>query len=135
MTPSEALAHHRMSRAHSALKEADILIAQRQFNGALNRLYYAGFYAARALLALRRADSSRHSGVISLFQQHFVKTGIVPEEIARVLPRAFAKRQLSDYGDFTDATADDVNPLREEVQRFVRACEEALPGTHSESSR
>ena len=131
MNASVALARHRLSRAHTALKEADILIEQGQSGGAINRIYYAAFHAARALLALHRLDSSRHSGVIALFQRHFVKTGIVPEEVARVLPRAFTKRQVSDYGDFTETSADEVRPLRDEVQRFINACEAALTASES----
>jgi HEPN domain len=66
----------------------------------VNRLYYAAFYAARALLATRDVDAARHSGLITVFQQHFVKTGLVPAETGKVLARAFEKRQASDYGDF-----------------------------------
>jgi len=36
---SAALAQHRMARAHTALHEADLLIQQQHFNGALNRVY------------------------------------------------------------------------------------------------
>jgi uncharacterized protein (UPF0332 family) len=64
VNPSDALAQHRMARAHAALHEADLLIEQQHFSGALNRVYYAAFYAARAMLATRNLDSSRHSGVI-----------------------------------------------------------------------
>jgi uncharacterized protein (UPF0332 family) len=39
------------------------------------RSYYAMFTAARALLATKHLDSSKHTGVVSLFNQHFVKTG------------------------------------------------------------
>ena len=131
MTAVDALGRHRLLRANAALKEADILIAQDQFGGALNRVYYAAFYAARAVLALRRADSSRHSGVIALFQQHFVKTGIVPEETARVLPRAFTKRQVSDYSDFAETKADEVRALRDDVQRFIGACEAVLTASET----
>jgi uncharacterized protein (UPF0332 family) len=78
VTAQDALARHRLARAREALAEADLLITENRWNGALNRLYYAAFYDARALLALRRLDSSRHSGVIALFQEHFVKTEAVP---------------------------------------------------------
>jgi len=54
-------------------EEASLLIEQRHSTGALNRLYYA----ARALLATKSLDSARHSGVIALFQEHFVKTGLI----------------------------------------------------------
>lgn len=71
----EALARHRLSRAHETLAEGEQLLAQSKLMGAVNRFYYAAFYGARALLATREADSSKHSGVISLFQKQFVKPG------------------------------------------------------------
>ena len=102
MTAQDALARHRLARARVALEEAALLESAGRWNGALNRTYYAAFYAARGLLALKRIDSSRHSGIIALFQEHFVKTGTVSPEIARALPQAFARRQRSDYDDFAD---------------------------------
>lgn len=126
MKPSDALAQHRIARAHAALHETDLLIEQQHFSGALNRAYYAAFYAARALLATRNLDSSRHSGVIALFQEHFVRTGLVPTDTARALPRAFEKRQTSDYGDFSEPSSDEVLALRRQVEVFVLACEQAV---------
>ena len=92
----------------------------------MNREYYAAFYAARALLATRNLDSSRHSGVIALFQEHFVRTALVPADTARALPRAFEKRQTSDYGDFSEPSSAEVLALRRQVEAFVRACEQAV---------
>jgi uncharacterized protein (UPF0332 family) len=126
VNPSDALAQHRMTRAHAALHEADLLIEQQHFSGALNRVYYAAFYAARAMLATQNLDSSRHSGVIALFQEHFVRTGLVPTETARALPRAFEKRQTSDYGDFSEPSSEEVLSLRGQVEAFVRTCEQAV---------
>jgi uncharacterized protein (UPF0332 family) len=91
--------------------------------GAVNRFYYAAFYAARALLAVRELDSSRHSGVISLFQAQFVKPGLISIETAKALPRAFEKRQKSDYGDFSDVTASEAQSIREGVADFLEQCE------------
>jgi uncharacterized protein (UPF0332 family) len=88
-----------MARARATLDDADVLIKGSRWNSALNRLDYAAFYAARALLATKNLDSSRHSGAISLFQEHFVRTDVVPQETARALPRLFEKRQTTDYGD------------------------------------
>ena len=64
--------------------------------------------------------------MIALFQEHFVRTGDLPEDVARVLPQAFARRQRSDYADFADAQPTDVQALREQVERFVSACEELV---------
>lgn len=126
MNPADALAQHRIARAHAALQEADLLIEKQHFTGALNRVYYAAFYAARALLAMRSLDSSRHSGVIALFQEHFVRTGLIPTDTARALPRAFEKRQTSDYGDFSEPSRDEVLSLRDQVEVFVRFCEKLV---------
>jgi len=126
VNPRDELARHRIARAHEALDEANLLIEQRHCTGALNRLYYAAFYAARALLATKTLDSSRHSGVIALFQEHFVKTGLISTDAARALPRAFEKRQTSDYGDFSEPTSEEVLSLRDQVRPFVASCETLL---------
>ena len=60
-------------RASETLLEAKLLFETGHFNGSVNRLYYAAFYAARALLAIKGLDSSKHSGVISLFNGEFLQ--------------------------------------------------------------
>jgi uncharacterized protein (UPF0332 family) len=122
----EALARHRLSRAREAVAEGEHLLAKGGFMGAVNRLYYGAFYAARALLAIRQMDSSRHSGVISLFQKHFVKTGLVSVDRAKALPRSFEKRQKSDYGDFSAVTQEEAEAVRMEVETFVEECARVL---------
>ena len=77
-------------------------------------------------MATKEVDSSKHSGVISLFQKHFVATGIVPPERAKALPRAFEKRQKSDYGDFATVSEEEARRVRQEVQAFVDVCASAL---------
>ena len=126
MSPQFEIARHRLRLAHDTLQEADLLIAESRWRGALNRLYYAAFYAARALLATRDVDSARHSGVIALFQQHFVKTDIVPSTVGKTLPRSFETRQTSDYADVADLNEGEVRQLRADVVAFVAACERVV---------
>lgn len=123
---AEGLARHRLARARDALVEARTLFEAGRFGGAINRFYYAAFHAARALLATKRLDSARHSGVIALFQQHFVKTGVIGVDVARALPRAFEKRQNSDYEDFAEITAEEAGRVAVEVPVFVDDCAKAL---------
>lgn len=122
----EALARHRLSRAREAFSEGEHLLARGALLGAVNRFYYAAFYASRSLLATRQVDSARHSGVISLFQQHFVKTGVIEGEVAKVLPRSFEKRQDTDYGDFATITPEEVGRMQQEVRAFVDECGRVL---------
>ncbi len=127
MTPENAaLARHRLKQARETLAEAAQLLASHALRGAVNRLSYAAFYAARALLALREVDAARHSGVVSLFQQHFIKTGLVAPEIGKTLARAFEKRQDTDYEDFAAIDPADAQDLASSVQTFVHTCESLL---------
>ncbi len=50
------LARHRLSRARGAFSEGDLLLGRGASIGAINRFYYAAFYAARALLATQQLD-------------------------------------------------------------------------------
>jgi uncharacterized protein (UPF0332 family) len=120
------IARHRIERADTACREGDLLAEQHSYGGAANRYYYAAFHAARALLATRNVDSARHAGVIALFQQHFVKSGDFPADIARALPRSFEKRLSSDYSDFVAISAAEVERVRTEVHAFVDACRQLL---------
>jgi uncharacterized protein (UPF0332 family) len=60
-----ALARYRLGEAQETLEEAWLLARASRWRGALNRGYYATFYATLALLAVRQLASSRHSGVIA----------------------------------------------------------------------
>lgn len=123
MTPEiKALARHRFSRAREAFAEGDDLLTKGRLMGAVNRFYYAAFYAARSLRALKEIDSSKHSGVISLFQTHFVKTGLISTDRAKALPRSFEKRQKSDYGDFATVAPEEADAVQKEVSAFIGEC-------------
>lgn len=64
---------------------------------AVSRSYYAMFYAAQALLLTKELAFSKHSAVISAFGQHFVKKGLLPEELHAYFREAFDKRTKGDY--------------------------------------
>jgi len=71
-------------------------------------------------------DAPRHTGVIKLFSQHFVKTGVIVPEIAKVLSRSFEKRLDSEYEDYVEFSKEEAEQVRDEVREFMRACEKAL---------
>lgn len=89
----------RMRQAHETILEAEVLIGASSWRGAINRAYYAMFYAVLALSALKQVDASRHSGIITFFDREFVKTGIFKKELSKKLHFAFDNRQIHDYGE------------------------------------
>jgi uncharacterized protein (UPF0332 family) len=127
VTPERAtLARHRLTLARESLAEGDHLLASDLLRGALNRYYYAAFYAARGLLSIRAKDSARHSGVIALFQREFVAPGHFDVDIGAALPRAFAYRVKSDYADYTTVTRELAAQVGREAHGFVEECARVL---------
>lgn len=55
------------------------------FDSCVSRSYYAMFFVAEASLLTKNLSASAHKGVISLFGEHFVKTGIFDRELGKAL--------------------------------------------------
>ncbi len=87
------LVRYRLEQASETLTEARDAGA---FRGAINRAYYAMFYALLGLPATRQLGTSKHSGAIALFDREFVRTGIFSPELSRALHLAFQRRQVHD---------------------------------------
>jgi len=100
-TPEDYI-KYRLERAKETIKEVQTHIENKYWNTAVNRLYYACFYAVSALLAKEKIDVSSHSGVRQKFGECFVKTGKIDRELAKHFTDLYEKRNKGDYNDFYD---------------------------------
>ncbi len=117
--PNKELVLYRLQRARETLADARILADAGRWNPCVNRLYYACFYAVSALLVQKGLSSSKHTGLRSLFNRHFVKTNKVPKEKARIFNDLFERRQEGDYVDFVSFEESQVLPWLPEAEAFV----------------
>ena len=117
--PLESLIQYRLERAQESLDDARLLADAESWNTCVNRLYYSCFYAVSALLARDGFSSSRYTGIRSLFNQHYVRTGVVPRDLARLYNDLFERRQESDYADFVRFQADQVCPWIPQAEVFL----------------
>lgn len=115
----DALIAYRLQRAREALEEARLLADHGHTNAAVNRLYYACFYAVSALLYSHGFSAVKHSGVRSLFGRHFVKTGLVSKELGAFYNDLFEYRQESDYEDFFQIDPQLLAPWLAQAQQFI----------------
>lgn len=113
------LAMYRMQKAREILIEARDNLKQKHYGLSVNRTYYAMFTATRALLALMEMDSSKHTGVIALFNQHIVKAELFPKEISKFLLKAKHIREDADYGDFVEITEEDAVFALEKADKIL----------------
>lgn len=120
------LSAHRFGRAKEELGTAELLLRNANFRSSINRSYYAIFHGIRAVNALDGFDSSKHSGVISHFNQEYVKTGVFEKEVSKIIRSASALREQADYEDFYEATMEAASDVFEQASRFIIAVERYL---------
>jgi len=120
------LAKYRIEKSQENLQESEDALKQNHFGMSVNRNYYAMFTSARAILALKELDSSKHSGVIVLFSQHIIKPGLFPKELSKFLRKAKRIREDADYGDFVEITKKDAQMQLEHAKEFVEEAENSL---------
>jgi uncharacterized protein (UPF0332 family) len=118
LTPQEL-----MAKANRALASAKLLLDSGDVDGACNRAYYAMFDAARAALLFVQAPvptelARTHSGLITAFSLHLVKTGLVAVDHGRSLNKVEDLRLIADYkGD--PVTLENAAWALEQAEKFL----------------
>ena len=120
------LATYRIKKAKSLIIQSELLNDNNQYDGSINRSYYAIFNAMRSLLALVDLDSAKHSGILSFFDKYFIKTDILDKEFSKIAHSAFDTRQDNDYEDFYEPTEEESKNQLNNAKRFVTKIEAVL---------
>ncbi len=113
------LISYRLQRANETLEEADYNAKGNYFNAAINRLYYACYYAACALMLANGLSASTHKGIKTLLGLNFVMKGKLDPKYGRIYQQLFENRQSGDYEDFTYCTLELFNELRPQAEDFI----------------
>ena len=110
---------YRSERAFVALEQAKGNLQMGYLEITANRLYYAAYYAASALLIANEIRVKSHERCIGQFNLHFVKTGLVPLEMGKLFSTLFDMRLTGDYSDRFDLTEEDVVPNIQPTETFI----------------
>lgn len=129
----DALVLYRMERAFETLEEAKLLFNSGKYQGAVNRIYYAVFYSVNALLIFDGFSSAKHSGVLSLFNKHFVRTGKVSKEVGRFFHEMFVARSKGDYEDFRRFTEDEAREALDKCAKYLEELKTVLDKTNKDN--
>ena len=122
----EAVVAYRKEKAYNTLKEAEDMIDTKHWNLAFQRLYYACFYMASALLMSRGINARTHNGVVGQLGQNFVSKGFLTKDEGRLYSRLLQNRITGDYNDFFDFTREDVAPLLEPTRNLLIKIDELI---------
>ena len=89
------------------------------YNGAVNRAYYAVFHAIKAVELLDNYDSKKHSGLIARFRQEYIKTGIIDVKYSDMIQDLSQFRNDSDYNILAVITLSDAQEQYANAKNFV----------------
>ena len=108
-----------LDHARKALQAAKLNIEHGFYATAINRAYYAIFYAAGALLLTKGLARSKHAGVIAAFREHFVKPGLIEAEYSDIYGDVMDARVDSDYEMTFVADLGTAESALADARRFV----------------
>ncbi len=108
-----------LEKAEQSLASAELKLNAGDVNFAVNRLYYACFYAVTALLLRDGKQLARHSAVKSEFSRTYVKPGTVGAKWSKFYQKLFDDRQESDYIPTTTFETSDVAARLQQAREFI----------------
>ena len=120
MQDKRAIIAYRLEKADAVMIEAKDNVGLKHWALAANRLYYAVFHAATALLIDKSLSAKSHAGVIRVLCKEFVLNGTLDRNDARLISRLQNMRNSGDYDDLFDWTEEDVIPLIEPTEQLIR---------------
>ena len=83
---------YRFRRAEESFDDALIMIENKKWNSAINRLYYSCFYAVVALLLKSDLSTRTHDGARTKFGNEFIKTGLIDKKYGKLYSKLFDYR-------------------------------------------
>lgn len=131
MNDREILFAYRLKEAEETLADArKMLEAGVSARSVVNRAYYVLFYGILALFIHEDIEhgTSKHSGIIAIFDRSIVHTGKMGKGYSRILHRLFNARQESDYKEFIQFTAEDAADSLRMAEKFLHGIRSLIAG-------
>ena len=119
----KSVIEYRLKKAKETFAEVLILIENKLWRVAANRLYYACFYAANALLIKDAHQTHTHNGVKNLLSLYYFKENKIDKSLIKMYGNLFNMRQRGDYEDWVVIEESDVIPFLEPAEKFIAEIE------------
>jgi uncharacterized protein (UPF0332 family) len=122
MTPDDSrdtVIEYWLRKSSEALESAESEYSAARYSFAVNRAYYACFYALSAVLLRHGRSYVKHSGVRAALHRRLIKTGTLEARWGQFYDRVFDYRQRGDYQELVVFEADQVRDLCTNASGFV----------------
>ena len=106
-------------KGKSFLVQAEKIAELGYWDMVANRLYYAVFHAVSALLIKNGHKVGTHKGVVLLFGQHYIKTGIFSINEGRLYSQLQTMREKADYVCTFQTSQEEIVPMFEPARKMI----------------
>lgn len=122
MTEKQTLLFYRLKQAQETLSDAEKMLQNNLSpRSIINRAYYSGFYTLLALFLKTNIDlkTSKHAGIISVFDKEFIHTGKIDKYYSKILHKMFEARQEGDYRELVELSSVDAAEYVKLAKEFL----------------
>lgn len=120
-----------LEHAEDALDAAGILLEHNHVLALANRVYYAIYYCASALLVSEGVYTKKHQAARAKFSELFIKTGKIDVQASKISGNAFAMRQAADYDMSSYLTEAEAQLLLDDARAFLQITRDYFARTDS----
>ena len=115
----QIVVNRELEKAQGTFEDMEFCAREGKWEAASNRLYYALFHAMSALLVNDGHNMKSHRGVMALFGEHYVRTGIFDRKDGSLLSDLVIMRDNADYNCFFEATEEKLTPFIEPTRQLI----------------
>ena len=127
MTDKDTLFLYRLKQAEETLSDAELMLQNKLSPRSItNRAYYTMFYALLALFLKTEIDvkTSKHIGVISLFDREFIHTNRIDKKFSKILHKIFNIRLKGDYKELVEISTEEAEEHIKLAREFLQNIKE-----------
>jgi uncharacterized protein (UPF0332 family) len=110
---------YKLGKSNKSLRAASLMIENKFYNEAINRIYYAYFYVVTAILFKNNIDAKTHAGVRTMMHKHLVQHNLISQSDGAFYSDIFEYRHSSDYDDYVEFEKDVVEKLFIDAEKFT----------------
>lgn len=107
----QIVVNRELEKAQRTFEDMEFCANEGKWEAASNRLYYALFHAMSALLISDGYNVKSHRGILAMFGEHYVCTGVFERKDGSLLSDLVIMRDNADYNCFYEADEEKLSPL------------------------
>ena len=115
----ESLIKYRLIQANETILDVELLVENKRYRSAINRIYYGMFYALLALGTAQKFETSKHAQLIGWFNKYFIHKGKIDSKYGKMINKAFNRRTKGDYDTFVEFEENIVYQMLNEMKDFI----------------